>query len=226
MKNTMKKWLVVMSVLVALSAMLVGCGSAPDEFKEKSYTASAEEVDSITIDTKDRKIEILPSEDKQIHITYYENDKEFYNIALSGEKELSMTSADSKQWNDYIGGKSAQKVRIIQVWIPDATLKNLNLKTSNEDISVPSLSFASKAELRTNNGNIEINRLNVGTEVTLEAKNGDINGSIVGTFDDFAISSKVKKGKSNLPANKKDGSKKLSAYANNGDISIEFVNSQ
>ena len=48
----------------------------------------------------------------------------------------------------------------------------------------------------------------------------------MGTFDDFAISSEVKKGKSNLPANKKDGSKKLSAYANNGDISIEFVNSQ
>ena len=45
------------------------------------------------MDVRDRQIEVSPSQDGQIHITYFENSKETYDIAVSGEKVLSMTSA-------------------------------------------------------------------------------------------------------------------------------------
>ncbi len=221
MRNATKK--LAMSVLITLSVILTGCSSEPITYEEKSYVTSAAEVDTITIDVKDRKIEIFQSEDEKIHISYNESEKEFYKIDLSDGKELSMVYASQKDWDDYIGGKAAQEYRTIQVWIPDASIENLILKTSNEKIELPPLSFAGAVNIKINNGNIQLDKLNAGTTVTLETKNGDISGSIVGSYDDFAILSEAKKGESNLPANKSRGDKTLNVSTNNGDINLEFV---
>ncbi|MEK5483214.1 DUF4097 family beta strand repeat-containing protein [Viridibacillus sp. FSL R5-0888] len=221
MINAIKK--LAMSVLITFSVILAGCSSEPITYEEKSYVTSAAEVDTITIDVKDRKIEIFQSEDEKIHISYNESEKEFYKIDLSDGKELSMVYASHKDWDDYIGGKSAQENRNIQVWIPDASIENLILKTSNEEIELPPLSFAGDVNIKINNGNIQLDKLNAGTTVTLETKNGDISGSIVGSYEDFAILSEAKKGESNLPANKSRGDKTLNVSTNNGNINLEFV---
>ncbi|MGF9979678.1 DUF4097 family beta strand repeat-containing protein [Viridibacillus arvi] len=221
MINATKK--LAMSVLITLSVILAGCSSEPITYEEKSYATSPAEVDTITIDVKDRKIEVFQSEDEKIHISYNESEKEFYKIDLSDGKELSMVYASHKDWDDYIGGKAAQENRTIQVWIPDASIENLILKTSNEEIELPPLSFAGAVNIKINNGNIQLDKLNAGTTVTLETKNGDINGSIVGSYDDFAILSEAKKGESNLPANKRKGDKTLNVSTNNGNINLEFV---
>lgn len=78
-------------------------------------------------------------------------------------------------------------------------------------------------DININNGDIELDQLNVGIAITLETINGNINGSIFGSYDNFAISSQVKKGDNHLPTNKENGSKKLSAYTNNGNITLEFM---
>ncbi|KOO49119.1 DUF4097 family beta strand repeat-containing protein [Viridibacillus arvi] len=221
MINATKK--LAMSVLIILSVILAGCSSEPITYEEKNYATSAAEVDTITIDVKDRKIEFFQSEDEKIHISYNESEKEFYKIDLSDGKELSMVYASHKDWDDYIGGKAAQENRTIQVWIPDASIENLILKTSNEEIELPPLSFAGAVNIKINNGNIQLDKLNAGTTVTLETKNGDISGSIVGSYDDFAILSEAKKGKSNLPPNKSRGDKTLNVSTNNGNINLEFV---
>ena len=59
--------------------------------------------------------------------------------------------------------------------------------------------------------------------LTLTAKNGDISGTVIGSYDDFAIQSEIKKGDSNLPDNKDSGDKTLKVSSNNGDVNIEFV---
>jgi len=221
MRNATKK--LAMSVLITLSVILAGCSSEPITYEEKSYVTSATEVDTLTIDVKDRKIELFQSEDEKIHISYNESEKEFYKIDLSDGKELSMVYASHKEWDDYIGGKAAQENRTIQVWIPDTSIENLILKTSNEAIELPPLSFAGAVNIKINNGNIQLDKLNAGTTVTLETKNGDISGSIVGSYDDFTIVSEAKKGESNLPANKSKGDKTLNVSTNNGNINLELV---
>ena len=62
-----------------------------------------------------------------------------------------------------------------------------------------------------------------GACITLENKNGDITGTVVGSYDDYAISSTVKKGESSLPDRKDGGSRTLTAVNNNGDIQVAFV---
>lgn len=224
MKHTTKRRLAALSLTAALLTILAGCSVETATYEQKTYETAAGEVNSLVLEVRDRKVELVPSEDDRLHISYSESEKEFYAIDLSEDKTLTMASADSKEWGDYVGGKTAQENRVIRVSIPDGALKNLTLTTTNEDISVSRLSFNGAVDIGSNGGNIALEKLDVGTALKLDVKNGNITGSLAGAYGDFAITSTVKKGESNLPEHKEDGAKELTVSANNGDISLEFSN--
>ena len=163
------------------------------------------------------------SEDDQIHISYFENSQETYDITVSDEQVLTMTSASNKDWTDYIGGKPSAENRKILLQIPDALLDTLTLSTTNEDISLPALAITKSINISSNGGNITFGNLEVGSAIYLTVKNGDISGTVVGSYDDFAIQTEIKKGESNLPDNKDGGEKTLNVSRNNGDVNITFV---
>ena len=163
------------------------------------------------------------SEDDQIHISYFENSQETYDITVSDEQVLTMTSASNKDWTDYIGGKPSAENRKILLQIPNALLDTLTLSTTNEDISLPALAITKSINISSNGGNITFGNLEVGSAIYLTVKNGDISGTVVGSYDDFAIQTEIKKGESNLPDNKDGGEKTLNVSSNNGDVNITFV---
>lgn len=218
----MKKILLFAVCLISGSFLLAGCSNGSEPFEEKSYTPDTP-VTEINLDVRDREIEVSLSEDGQVHITYYENSKEYYDISVSDENGLTMTSASSKDWTDYIGQKPSAENRKIWIQIPDARLDNLTLSTTNEDISLPALAVTENISLSSNGGNISFESLDAGNAVSLTVKNGDIRGTIAGSYDDFAIQSEIKKGESNLPDTKDSGAKTLNVSGNNGDVNIEFV---
>jgi outer membrane lipoprotein-sorting protein len=220
----MKKIISLALCLVLSSVILAGCSESNDPFTQKEYAADGSQIEEIRIDVRDRQIEVSISEDDQIHIAYFENSKETYDITVSDETVLTMTSASKKNWADYIGGKPSAENRKISLQIPDALLENLTLSTTNEDISLPALAVTGSVSISANGGDIAFGNLDVGNALTLNVKNGDISGTIVGSYDDFAIQSEIKKGLSNLPNNKDGGEKTLSVFGNNGDVKIEFVN--
>ena len=98
----MKKIISLALCLVLSSFVLAGCSDNSEPFEEKSYTPDTQ-VNEINLDVRDRKIEVSLSEDEQVHIQYYENRKEYYNISVSDENVLNMTSTSDKEWQDYIG---------------------------------------------------------------------------------------------------------------------------
>ena len=163
------------------------------------------------------------SEDDQIHISYFENSQETYDITVSDEQVLTMTSASNKDWTDYIGGKPSAENRKILLQIPDALLDTLILSTTNEDITHPAVAIKESISLTSNGGDIAFGNLDVGNALCLTVKNGDISGTVIGGYDDFAIQSEIKKGGSNLPDNKDSGEKTLKVSSNNGDVNIEFL---
>ncbi len=218
----MKKIISLALCLILSSFALAGCSNSSEPFEEKSYTPDTQ-VNEINLDVRDREIEVTLSEDEQVHVQYSENSKEYYDIAVSGNV-LTMTSANSKEWTDYVGGKASAEDRKIVLQIPDALLENLTLSTTNEDIILSALAVTGSISLSANNGNITFTNLDVGNALYLTVKNGDISGTTIGSYDDYAIHSKVKKGKSNLPDNKDGGEKTLNVSCNNGDVDIEFVN--
>lgn len=219
----MKRTISLALCLVLGSSILSSCSNSSEPFEEKNYTSDTQ-INEINLDIRDREIEVSASEDEQIHIQYFENNKEYYDISVSDENVLTMTSASDKEWTDYIGVKTSAEDRKISLQIPDALLNNLTLSTTNEDITFSALALAGSANISSNGGNIVFENLDVSSNLTLNVKNGDISGTVVGSYDDFSIQSEIKKGKSNLPDNKDGGEKTLNVFANNGDVNIEFLN--
>lgn len=220
----MKKIALLTLCLILGSFAMAGCSDGGDPFVQRNYTADISEIKEINIDVHDRQIEVSISADGQIHITYFENSKEAYDITLSEENALTMTSTSNKTWTDYIGVKPSAENRKILLQVPDELLDTLTLSTTNEDISLSAMSVTGSIGISSNGGSITFGDLNVGNSFTLTVKNGDITGSIVGSYDDFTIQTETKKGQSNLPDSKDDGEKMLNVSSNNGDVNIVFVN--
>lgn len=220
----MKKIISLVLCLVLGSFALAGCSDSNDTFEQKEYTADVSQIKEINIDVSDRQIEVSISEDDKIRIAYSESSEETYEIVVSDGNVLTMKSLSNKEWTDYIGVKPSAENRKISLRIPDALLDNLTLSTTNEDISLSSLAVTGSISLSSNGGNINFGDLNVGNALYLTVKNGDISGAVIGSYDDFAIQSDIKKGESNLPDNKDSGEKTLNVSGNNGDVNIEFVN--
>ena len=219
----MKKIISLVLCLVLGGFILAGCSNSSEPFEEKSYTSDTQ-INGIDLAVRDREIEVSLSEDEQVHIKYYENSKEYYDISVSDENVLTIASASNKEWTDYIGRKPAAEYRKISLQIPDALLESLTLSTTNEDITLSALAVTGSINISSNGGNISFGDLDVGSALTLTVKNGDISGTIAGSYDDFSIQSEIKKGESNLPENKDSGEKTLTVSGNNGNVDIEFVN--
>ncbi len=219
----MKRISALLMCIVLGAVCLTGCTNNGVAFTEKSYASVGKEITEIRIDVRDRQIEVMLSPDNQIHIDYFESSKEYYDISVSDDHTLTMTAASNKKWTDYIGGKSAAVFRKISLQVPDAFLTTLKISTTNENISLPALTVMDDLSLSSHGGDIVFDQLNVGKSIYLDAKNGDISGTIIGSYDDYAISCNIKKGESNLPSSKESGTKTLTISNNNGDIHIEFV---
>ena len=213
---------IAFTLCLALSIfVLAGCSGESELFEEKSYTPDMQ-VRKINLDVRDREIEVSLSEDEQIHIQYSENSKEYYDISVS-DGVLTMTSASSKEWTDYIGVKPAAEDRKISLQIPDTLLENLTISTTNEDITLSPLAVTGSISLSSNGGNITFENVDVGNALSLTVKDGDISGTVIGSYDDFAIQTEIKKGESNLP-NKEGGEKTLNVSSNNGNVNVALVN--
>lgn len=218
----MKKIISLVLCLALSSFILAGCAKRDEAFEERAYTPDVP-VNAINLDVRDREIEVSLSDDEQVHIVYYDSGKEYYNISVSDENVLTMTSASDKEWADYIGGKPSAEYRKISLRIPDGLLENLTLSTTNENISLPALAVTGSVSLASNGGDIVFEALDVEKALLLTAKNGDISGTIAGGYDDFAIEAEIKKGNCNLPEHKGGGAKTLNVSCNNGDVSIDFI---
>ena len=202
-----------------LLSLLSGC--AAETFTEEHYTADPAQISQIQLDLRDRQVEVIASTDGQIHLRYSQSDSEFYRIA---EKDgvLTMTSESNRKWYQYFGWKTNETHRIVVLELPPEALGSLAISTTNEDIRVSTLSVSDGISLSANGGNITFDGLRAEGAISLTVKNGDIQGTILGSYEEYSIECAIKKGESNLASNPNDTGKPLTISANNGDVAIQF----
>ena len=202
-----------------LLSLLSGC--AAETFTEEHYAADPAQISQIQLDLRDRQVEVIASTDGQIHLRYSQSDSEFYRIA---EKDgvLTMTSESNRKWYQYFGWKTNETHRIVVLELPPEALGSLAISTTNEDIRVSTLSVSDGISLSANGGNIAFDGLRAEDAISLAVKNGDIQGTILGSYEEYSITCAIKKGESNLASNPNDTGKPLTISANNGDVDIQF----
>ena len=202
-----------------LLSLLSGC--AAETFTEEHYAADPAQISQIQLDLRDRQVEVIASTDGQIHLRYSQSDSEFYRIA---EKDgvLTMTSESNRKWYQYFGWKTNETHRIVVLELPPEALGSLAISTTNEDIRVSTLSLSDSISLSSNGGSITFDGLRAEGAISLTVKNGDIQGTILGSYEEYSITCAIKKGESNLASNPNDTGKPLTISANNGDVAIQF----
>ena len=174
--------------------ILSGCSDGGEPFEDRTYTPE-EKVSGVSIDVRDREIEVEPSADGQVHIFYSENSEEYYDIAVSGDGMLTMTGASQARTGRTTLAERPRRMTAGYCFrCPDGLLDSLALSTTNEDITLPELAVAGSISLTSNGGDIAFENLSVGSALTLNVKNGDISGAVAGGYDDFAIHTEIKKG--------------------------------
>lgn len=217
----MKKKIFLVLTFFLLAAFLPACSDTRDALATKRYTPKGAEIQGIDIRVTDREILAFPSDDGKFHIDYAESAEEFYDISVSENGILTMVSKSSKGWRDYIG--VCKPVGPITLHIPDAALSSLTLCTTRKDISLPTLTVTEQLILSTNGGDISFEKISAANSIMLENKNGDMMGTITGSYDDYTITCTIKKGESNLPNKKSNGSRTLTAINTNGNIDVTFL---
>ena len=218
----MKKTAILFAaVSFGLAGSLSGCASDED-FTAQQYAAEGEVV-SLSVDVSDRAVKLMPSEDGKLRIDYYESEKTSYDISLSEEGVLSVTLDLDQSWRDFVGVQPAAEYRTVCVYLPQE-LTDVSVSTTNEAISATGTIAAQNVTMSVNGGDLTFGKIAAEKSVTLNAKNGNITGTILGSWDDYAIACNVKKGESSLPENKTGGSKTLSVDCNNGDVAVEIAN--
>lgn len=218
----MKKTAILFAAVgFGLAGSLSGCASDED-FTAQQYVAEGEVV-SLSVDVSDRAVKLMPSEDGKLRIDYYESEKTSYDISLSEEGALSVTLDLDQSWTDFVGVQPAAEYRTVCVYLPQE-LTDVSVSTTNEAISATGTIAAQNVSMSVNGGDLSFGKIAAEKSVTLNAKNGNITGTILGSYDDYAIACNVKKGESSLPENKTGGSKTLSVDCNNGDVAVEIAN--
>ena len=155
----MKKIMAVLSLcsVFAMALAFAGC-SGEQTFESKNWESGDTVVKSVAIDVEDRAVEVIPSEDGQVHIEYSESEKEYYNISVSEDGELTMTFETNKTWTDYIGTKPAAEYRKIVVALPEG-LSGITVSTTNETVDVSSLAVQGEISLNSNGGDLNFEKL-------------------------------------------------------------------
>ena len=216
----MKRNLLVLLLLIAMTSALSACDDE-DLFVPMEYTVGMGDVQDVSIDVRDRRIEVSPSDDNQIHVYYFESSKEGYDITLSSGV-LTIEGISNKNWADFIGVKPSAENRRISIRIPAGILSSLDMNTTNENITIRDIAVSDSMSLSSNGGNVEFENLAVGKSLSMKSKNGNIKGSVLGGYDDFTINCDIKKGDCNLQ-NKDGGEKILNVSCNNGDVNISLI---
>lgn len=193
------------ALLLAFAALLAtGCaGRANDPYVAGSYSTG--QVQEIIMDVRDRRIEILPSEDDQVHLDYFQNETERYAIELT-DGILTVNYTPSKEWRDYIGTKPDAAMRVITLRLPDS-LRALTISTTNADVCFGRVSIAGDLDAYANGGNLTFERLDVSGDLSLSTKNGNIDGVLAGCFEDSPSPATSRKAKVPFPQKRKQASR-------------------
>ncbi len=156
-----------------------------DEFTYYEETYTSDEFQAFDFDFDNRKIYVLKSEDENITVQYYVNDKDDYTIDDSGST-LEIT-VERKWYNNFfnIGNITNPSYYEVYLYLPEVdTAYNLNIASTNGKISVTDTDDLGTVYLDTSNGDIIIENLNA-IRLDLETSNGRIDLSNVATTGDI-----------------------------------------
>lgn len=174
--------LVLLIVGFAITGFDITKISTESKYQMKNFV-STNDVKEIIVEERNLLFEIRKSTDDKVHFTYYENDKEFYDIKQSDDGILSIIKKDTRIWYDFIFNINFQTNKPI-IYIPDDFSGDLSVEDSNSSIDISDIT-AGNISLTTSNAKIIANDIVTSGKFEASSSNGTIVISKIKAEGDF-----------------------------------------
>ena len=200
----MKKSFLIVAISFVLFGLILGVvGLVLMKFDFSSLTTEKEiekmyeieeKFESVSIDAKTAKVNILVSDDDKCHIEIKEKKNLSYTVDVENGT-LVIKYNDTRRWYNYIG--IIQTSNVIDLYMPAGVYKALNIGVNTGDVKVEAgfefdmaniegntsdiefySNVKSKVECKTNTGDIKISGVNA-SDISLKTNTGDIDISNV-----------------------------------------------
>jgi hypothetical protein len=143
------------------------------EFQQKQFQVEAGKVRSIEIADENNSIELTHAQDQNITITYYESQKDRYDLGVDGNGRLAMRYVNERKWYEYLGILWGRPNTHVTVALPEGFRSDLTLTTVNGTISAEAL-LAGSLRASTTNGDIRLTAVSASGEANASTVNGQI----------------------------------------------------
>ena len=164
-------WLLVGAALVLLGGIIFGATAliAKGDLTKMSiskcitneYTVN-EAFESVTLLTKDAKVEILPAKDGVCRVNCYEEESRRHTVTVK-DGVLTVSVEDERKWYEYIGFHlTAPKVT---VYLPEKEYASLRVENKTGDIQIRNLR-AETLTVTTTTGKILLENVTCGGDIT------------------------------------------------------------
>lgn len=160
--------IVLVFLVIAVVLAFKSKGGAAESFSQMRFDAS----DITVMDIRDtnNSIELVPSSDGAVHITYFDSEERHYEIDASNGK-LSMVYHSRRPWYMFWNWPADHPVTIE---VPAETLTSLSAKSTNGQVRVSGLEIRGDVQLATTNNQIVANKVAVGGRFEVATVNGAI----------------------------------------------------
>lgn len=155
-------------------------------FSRQEYTVSSSDIKGIDIADLDRNIRIVPSDDGDVHITYYTSDKITYTFETDADGKLLVTYSDNMRWYDNFRYIIKDKGSDITIAVPDGFAGDIATSVYKADQSVEDLDISGSLNIKTETGNISVSNVTSSGSITLSTYTGDVITNDVVSGGDFS----------------------------------------
>ena len=146
---------------------------APKE--EKTLTRVGADIHSIVIDDALNGIRVIPSPDGEIHLSYFENNLETYEVKeVDGTLRLQAHSRWYLKWGI---NSLFREYTEVTLSVPTDYVGDLSLWTTNGSIQISDIRIDGGMDMSTTNGGFEFSRVSVSGSWKATTRNGGIIGT-------------------------------------------------
>ena len=161
------------------------------KFEKKEYEISQSKIDNLVVDIKSNEVEIIGTDTDKIHITYYENDTQKYEIS-DADKTLNFRQVPDR------------KIRLFQI--------NLDFESYKIRIEMPQ-KLAGELKIDNKSGSVDLENLNIGKDIIANISSGSLRADKVTTNQNMSVMARSGSVKANDILVKEDAKLDLSSGA-------------
>lgn len=169
--NSVKIWLIVAVVLIAVGILLVAVtiGGKRIEYETVTHDVSGS-FERISVEAETADVAFLPSEDGRCRVVFYEH-PESRHFAEVRDGTLTVGKADGRKWYNVLFSFGSRQT--VTVYLPKASYQGLFVSESTGNVTIPADFCFGDIDIDVSTGDVTLCAGATGT-VKVEATTGDI----------------------------------------------------